>query len=485
MTTVEAVSVGLLAADWILRLALAVRVIMRRIPVAVTLCWLLLLFLIPVVSWMLYAFVGEPRLGSRRAAKAATISETVEERAVLRWRRAGWTWAPDADFYLPLARVGTQLGGMPPLRGNHLEILRTGGPMLEALIKDIDQAKHHVHLLFYIWQPTGRGFAVGEALVRAVERGVKCRVLVDSVGARSLLRSPLLERMKQGGVQVVESLPASAFRLALARVDLRNHRKIAIVDGKVAYTGSQNVTDETFRLRRFRRRRPWIDVTLRIEGPAVEALQTVFLSDWALDCDEELGDLSGYYPDIAELPGTSAVHVLPSGPGPRPDSIHQAMLAMLYVAREEIVMVTPYFVPDDASRAALRNAALRGVDVTLIVPTRLDARLVAAASRATFDDLLESGVKVLEHPHGLLHAKAATIDRRLAVVGSANFDQRSFWLNFETTLLIYDDEFASQLRFMQVELARESKQIFLEEWRRRPFMARFWDNLAQLFSPLL
>jgi len=480
--------VAFIAADWLLRVVLAARVIMRDSTVAVTLSWLLLLVLVPIpfVPSAVYLLVGEPRLGLRRAERHARLSSRIENEAVVHWRKQGLDWTSDDPGYRPLSRLATSMAGMPALRGNDVELLGTGGPVLDRLIADIDGARHHCHLLFYIWMPANKGLGVCEALIRAAARGVECRVLVDAVGSKQFLRHEVVPRMRRAGVQVVEALPVNPFRMLLARIDLRNHRKVAVIDGLAAYCGSQNLTDETFRLKRRAKVGPWIDSTVRVRGPAVQALQTVFLRDWAIEAGEELADLGPYFPrESEELVGQCVVHVMATGPGGQPDAIHSAMLAMLFGAQQEIIMTTPYFVPDEATKAALINAAWRGVDVTLVLPDVLDAKLVAAAARSHFGDLMGAGVRIVLHPHGLLHAKTATIDRRLAMVGSANFDMRSFWLNFECTLFVYDEGFAKQLRFMQKHFEAEGRQLSPARWRKRPVLHRFIDQCAQLFSPLL
>lgn len=488
MTTGEELGIALLLLDYGLRIVIALRILLRRCPGPDTWSWLLVLLFMPVLSWVLYFLIGESKLGFRRLAKYEALTKRIEEDAVLHWQRQGVVHAPGGGPYEPLAHLATLVGGIPPLVGNHVELLGTGGPVLDEIINGIEEAQCHCHLVFYIWMPSGKGIEVGEALLRAAKRGVVCRVLVDAVGAKDFLRSDLCERMRAGGVQVVSALPVNPLRMLFARIDLRNHRKIVVIDGVLAFTGSQNLTDETFEPKRGlskARVGPWIDSTIRLQGPAVQALQCVFLRDWLSDSQETLADVTHFFPVPIPRAGESVVHVVPSGPGPRPDAIHQAMMSMFFEAREEIILTTPYFVPDEATKAALVNAALRGVDVTLIVPDELDAKVVAAASRANYEDLLSAGVKVLEHEGGLLHAKTACIDRELAVVGSANLDMRSFWLNFETTLFIHDDNFASQLRFMQQHYARESRRIVPEEWARRPATRRLRDHIAQLFSPLL
>jgi cardiolipin synthase A/B len=272
--------------------------------------------------------------------------------------------------------------------------------------------------------------------------------------------------------------------MLFARVDLRNHRKITVIDGRVAYCGSQNLTDETFTNPRTKKLASWIDITARIEGPCVYELQTVFLQDWTHDSEEELGDLAQFFPAFADA-GTSVAQVVPSGPQMGRKTIHSALLAMMYAAREEIVMTTPYFVPDEAMKAALIGAALRGVSVVLVLPDELDMPIVAAASRAHYEDLLEVGIRILHHEGGLLHAKTAVIDRELALVTSANLDMRSFWLNFEVSLVVYDVDFAGLLRFSQTKYIGQSHEVFLDEWRARPRLRRFVDNIAQLAGPLL
>ncbi|GJQ28577.1 MAG: cardiolipin synthase A [Phycisphaerae bacterium] len=481
-------STALVALDVAFRLVVAFRVIVRRCPVSVTLSWLLVLLFLPFVSGVLYLLVGEPRLGSRRAAAYERATRRIEEQAVLHWTRAGLTWTAEEYPYTALSRLATATSGMPALRGNDVELLGTGAVVLRRLVQDIDAAIHHVHLLYYIWQPGGTAEEVAEALIRAAGRGVECRVLVDAVGSKKFLRSETRRRMTEAGVRVVEALPVSPWRMLLARADLRNHRKIAVIDASVAYCGSQNLTDESFKFRRRKKTGPWIDATVRLRGPAVQALQTVFVRDWLMERDRDLRPIEAYFPppSATEISTSgSPVHVVPSGPGPQAEAIHQAMLGMLLAAREEIILTTPYFVPDEATKAVLINAALRGVEVTLVLPDVLDAHLVAAASRAHYEDLLMAGIRIVHHEEGLLHAKTATIDRSVAMLGSANFDVRSFWLNFEATLFVYDEVFASQLRFMQQHYANEGSPVTLAAWKRRRLGAKVRDNLAQLLSPLL
>lgn len=470
--------------DIVVRIATGIRVIYRRDKITSSLSWLILLVFVPFFSWIIYFLIGEPRLGRRRLASFEHLCREQRATTLDLWlSRARVEKHPDPNLG-HVARLCEAVSDYPVIGGNSLLLMDSAPNVLDSLIADIDAAAHHCHLLYYIWMPAGGGLRVAKALTRAASRGVTCRVLVDAVGSRAFLASQAAAEMRRAGVRLVPALPVRAYRALLERVDLRNHRKLAVIDGRTAYCGSQNITDETYRSRRRRKTGPWIDATVRIEGPAVAAIQSVFLRDWAFDSGETVTDLDAYFPN-PHTPGESAIHVVPSGPGPQPDAIHQAVISLLYAAREEIIMTTPYFVPDEALLGALVSASLRGVDVTLVLPDVLDAPIVAAAGRSFYDDLLTAGVKILHHTDGLLHAKTATIDRRLGVITSANLDIRSFWLNFELSLFIYDSDFASTLRFLQMKYITESEPITLTSWVARPAWRRFTDNAAQLLAPLL
>jgi len=478
-------SVTLLVVNWSIRVLLGLRIIMRRTPVATSLAWLLIVLFVPILGLVLYLLVGENRLGARGARRAADLRADIESKALALWKAAHDDWTARGASYSMLAKLGTAVSGLPPLRGNELELIGDAHAVLDRLVADIDASRDHCHLTYYIWMPKDRGVAVAEALIRAAERGVTCRVLVDAVGAGAFLRSDLPGRLRGAGVRVSEAMPVSFWRFLLARIDLRNHRKMAVIDGRVGYCGSQNLTDETYLpQRRKKKRRPWLDATVRMRGPAVTALQTVFLSDWLQDGGEPLEAFDRFL--VASAPaGESVAHVIPSGPGTHTAAVHHAFLTLLHSARERIVMSTPYFIPDEATASALLNAALRGVDVSVILPERLDAPLVAAAGRAHYEDMLEAGVKIFEHREHLLHAKTVTVDGRVAVVTSANFDVRSFYLNFETSVFAYDEPFARELLRLQQRYIAESEELFLRDWRRRPWLKRLGDKAARLFGPLM
>jgi cardiolipin synthase len=475
---------ALVVVDVLVRLGFAGRVILRRTPVPDTLAWIVVLVLVPFASTVLYLLIGENRLGSRRAAKYERLNKDIDEPALAHLREQRVTVEESAEHYRHLTVLASSVTAMPPLKGNALELICDSEEFIARLCEDIARSQRSCHLVFYIWEPDEQGTRVGEALIAASKRGVACRVLVDSVGSRALLRSELAERMRAAGVPVVEALPASPLRALFARVDLRNHRKIAVIDSVIAYCGSQNITQENFAKRLGTRVGPWIDATVRVRGPTVQALQATFLHDWAMDSEEQVLNVRDFLPRPS-LEGPATVHLVPSGPGPRPDAIHHALLAMLFQAREEILLTTPYFVPDEATKAGLINAALRGVQVTIVVPARSDSALVSAAAKSHFTDLLEAGVTIYRHQRGLLHAKVMIVDRQFGVIGSANFDMRSFWLNFEATLFIYEPSFSAQLRDLQLHYISQSKAVDKQAWLARSLSKRFVDNCAQLLGPLL
>lgn len=480
-------SLALAVVNWTIRIVLGARVIMRGRPVGVSLAWLAVIMGAPIAGAVLYALVGENRLGARRLRRILAMERRTRDyqaRIVALWRHHHFEWNAEDGPYAHLPRLGTLLSGTPPLTGNALELINDTDAFIAQLVRDIDAARHHVHLLYYIWCTDAPGEAVTAAVERARGRGVVCRILVDAVGSSEFLDSPMAERLRAAGAEVVGALPVRALGALLARVDLRNHRKIAVIDGLVALTGSQNVTDARYKFDP--RVGPFLEASVRVRGPAVSALQTVFLHDWRLETEADIADLGSLFPELGPAPGPSCVvHVVPSGPGPEPETIHEALLTAVYAAREEFLMTTPYFVPDESLSTALKIAARRGVDVTLIIPARLDMPLVAAAARAHYADLLRAGVKIMRFDAGMLHSKTVTIDRRVGIITSANFDMRSFFLNYEVSLFVYDDDFASVLRFMQTGYLEHSVQLHAEEWDRRPFLARLRDGAARLLSPLL
>jgi len=479
------VTTSLLVTDWLIRLGLSVRLIMRGRPVGFTLAWLAVVLIFPIFGAAAYLMFGELRLGRRRADSAARIHGIYREwiadlnhRTQVDWQKLG------ADCHA-LARLCDQVIGIPALPGNDCRLLDTAEITFRTLVDDIHQAQRTVHLEFYIWNKGGDADEVVEALLLAAQRGVICRVLIDAVGSHDFLNSDLPARLREGGVQLHAALPVGLVRMLFYRLDLRLHRKIAVIDGEIAYTGSMNLVDPRF-FKRSAGVGQWIDAMVRLRGPAVEALSVTFLEDWEAETGESIEQLrqTGDVHPVAEA-GTAVVQTIPSGPILPSQAIESVLISTIYGAQEEVVLTTPYFVPDELLLTALASAAGRGVRVTIVVPAHVDSRLVRLASQAHKGELLAAGVKIMLFDGGLLHTKSVTVDNELSLFGSLNLDPRSMQLNFEITLGIYDAAFTRELRGLQNSYIAASTPMDLASWQRRSALVRFADNAARLLSPLL
>ncbi len=456
--------------ELILRLVMVVVVVRRRRSAPIALAWLGVIAFVPVVGVVAYFFVGENRLGQRRAAAYA---EAMKTRPALTETSA----LPSAisDDLEPVARLADALGAFPASRGNSLELLVDAEEYAEHLVEAIDGARDRCHLLYYIVHDDEIGTRVADALIEAVDRGLTCRLLADAVGSKVFFRGALPKRLQRGGVEVVPLLPVGPLRALAARADLRNHRKIAVIDGRVAFSGSHNVSRASYPGQEAYG--PWVDLSVRLEGPAVAALEEIFLWDLAFNTDRPFPTDSPSPPAPA---GRSVVSILP------PDSpFGEVLQQALRGARREVVLTTPYFVPADALVEALRSAALRGVRVVLNVPRRSNHPIAQAAGRSHYDYLLSAGVEIFEYAGGLLHAKSLTADGRLAIVGSANLDVRSFLLNFETEVLVFDPEVAGKLRELQEGFLFRSTPVKVGYREARGRLGSFGDDLARLLTPLL
>ncbi len=465
MHEIDWVADGIFLADQLIRIGLSVRIIMRRLPVGVSLAWLSVVLVFPFAGAVIYLLIGESRLGMSRRRRAAGLRQTYRA-WVKRLREAGPTVVPELPAEAqPLAHLADGLFVSPPVAGNEVLLLHNAEEAFPALIQDIDAARHSCHLEFYIWDVGGKADEVVEALLRAAARGVVCRVLVDAVGSRTFLRSDRASRLRSGGVALREALPVTLRRLLFVRADLRLHRKIVVIDGALAYTGSLNLADPALFNQKAGVGR-WVDAFARVQGPAVLALDSIFRNDWELETGERLPEPEegGVIP-VAPAGGQAVIQTLPSGPGEDVEAISQVLLTALYAARRELVLTTPYFVPDQSLLTALLSAAGRGVEVTLIVPARVDSRMTQYASRAHQADLVAAGVRVALYRDGLLHTKSISIDGQFSLFGSLNLDPRSLRLDFEVTLAIYDAGFTAVLRGLQQTYLERSDMLSLTTCR--------------------
>ena len=466
---------------------IGVRVIMRRAARGVALSWLMLVATFPYVGALLYLLIGERRIGRARTHGLHELRAD--------FRGIAGTTIP-ADFAavdwsgLPLAaqamdRLGRSLVGGATVRGNRFELFSDTQAILAAIVRDIDSARSSVLMEFYIWNEGGAADAVLEAVIRAAGRGVKCRLLVDAMGARPWWKGTQPKRLRAAGVELRAALPVGLLRTLVGRTDLRLHRKIVVIDGLVAWTGSMNLVDPRY-FKQGAGVGEWVDAMARFEGTVVNPLAATLIGDWILETGEpaqKLIDSSGI--GAARPTGTANVQVVPSGPGETGDGLLQMILGMINAARQELVLTTPYLVPDDAVIVALRGAAARGVAVTLVVPEKVDSVLTRYASRSYYDDLLDAGVVIQLYRGGLLHTKSISVDGTLSMFGTVNLDMRSLWLNYEVALFIYQPEFTQALRGLQETYIQKSVRLDMANWGARPFRERLLENTLRLFSPLL
>ena len=466
--------------EWVLRLVMVPVILRRRLAPPTAMAWLAVVFFMPIVGVVLYLLIGDARLGKRRVksyARVGSLTRTAARMAMIDSRKR----RPDlGDELAPVVLQAERISGNPIVGGNHVELLPDTDGMIDRLVADLDAAKHHVHLLYYIFRNDEIGYRVCDAIARARQRGVTVRLLADAVASRPFLRGTCCSELREAGVQVRAALPVAPLRRSFARLDLRNHRKLTVVDGRVALAGSQNIVNADYG---HKKAGAWVDLSARFTGPVVHQFQLVFLSDWTFETDEVLAD-DALFPDL-EPAGEIAAQCVPTGPTHDGESFRRVLLAALGAARRKIIITSPYLVPDEPTLLALTMAAERGVDVQIVMPYRSDHPLVDAAGRAYLTDLLDAGVTIHRFKPGMLHAKTITVDDAFGMLGSANMDIRSFELNFELNTLLYGPQVTAELRFAQQAYIRDSVPLSPEAWDARPVLARYADEAASLLSPLL
>lgn len=465
-----------LAADWAIRIAMLFYVPRRRSPAAAR-AWLLLIFFFPWVGLLLYSFIGRPYLPRRRQERQERAIRLIRE---LRLRFADSAHLTRPKLAEPLDQAVTlaqQLGDFGILGNNRFELVTDYQAAINLLVADIDAARHHVHLLYYIFADDATGRRIADALRRATARGAQCRLLLDALGARAALRR-LASGLRADGIEVVAVLPYRLWNRNRGRRDLRNHRKIAVIDGQIGYVGSQNLIDPDFK-----RGLVYEELVVRIAGPIVGQLQAVWLVDRYVETDNILSDDDLFPAPITE--GSSAAQSLPSGPLYRRANVQRTLVALAHAARKRVVITTPYFVPDEPLVQALQTAVLRGVEVHLILSQARDQVLVCWAQRSYYEELLEAGVQIHHYQPAFLHAKHVTIDDDVALIGSSNIDIRSFQLNSEISVLVYDPQVVAGLAEIQQSYLARCRQITYDEWLRRPLRTKLAENTARMVDSLL
>lgn len=452
-------------------------VMQKREPVA-TLGWILSMAALPYLGFAIYYFLGPQRLTKTRLKRLRSrVSAQARDDIRLVAQSAGE--APTS--MREMVKLGLSSCGLPLSSATRIELLSGGARTFDAIFEAIAQAKNHIHLEYYIYEPDRIGTQLRDRLIERAQAGVTVRLLIDALGSKRLGRrflAPLLE----AGVQVALFHEARIGRRLRPVINYRTHRKIVVVDGQIGFTGGVNITDEEDRRTRAD---AYHDVHLRIEGAAVRWLQTTFIEDWTYTTGERVrppqAEIDRYLPDVDA--GAVPVQIVTSGPDTPLEAIHRMHIEAIHSATERAWLTTPYFVPSEAALMALTNAALRGVDVRLLVPRRSDSRVVSAAARSYFDELMAAGVRIWEYKASMLHSKTLVVDDHCAMIGTANFDNRSFRLNFEVMAVVYGPTLALPL----ADQFEADLQLAAPVPRRRSpgFVARLGESVARLFSPML
>jgi cardiolipin synthase len=450
-------------------------ILLQRRESGATLAWILVILLVPFLGLFAFWLIGTTRLHLRRRKRRRIESRLTPEIHRLQSQppqRQVPECAPPS--LIQLARNLDETGPQP---GNQVLLIRQGEALFETLEATLDQARHHIHLIYYIWEPDRTGTRLRDALTRAAARGVQVRLLLDDVGSRRARRGFFTPLSEQGGC-VARFLPVNPLNRQLA-LNNRNHRKIVVVDGAIGFIGGMNVGDLYAGLSR-----PWLDLHARLEGPVVQSLQETFCQDWYHSAGEDLVN-PAYFPRTSE-PGDVWAQLLTSGPADeRWRAIHTFLFAAINLARRRVWIETPYFVPDPPILMALQTAALRGVDVRLLLPGRSDHPLVLYAGRSFLNELLAAGVRVFELNHAMPHAKTATIDGYFSTLGSANMDQRSFRLNFEANAFLFAESVAQQLERDFLSLCAQAEEVTLEQRRRISRIRQLTESTCRVMAPLL
>ncbi|MGO1251413.1 cardiolipin synthase [Psychrobacter sp.] len=514
----------------ILMIVMTLRIVSVQRNIGVSIAWIAVLYTVPVFGFIAYILLGEPMIGRRYRERVDQAGLLMNDMA----RRENLVFDQGKELltanYRGVSQIGTRWTGLGVFPGHNMQLLTDPNAIFQGLVNDINTAQYTILMEFYIIYPKGQVLEVIEALSAAAQRGVECHILADSVGSFSFLNSSEHDALERAGVFVHQSLPVGLFKTLFKRSDVRNHRKIVVIDEHIGYMGSFNLVDPKF-FKQNKNVGQWIDVAIRTTSQHSISIATAMAVVVATDIGAEnkdnldalnqrinnytrklyvmnptINDLNSRVKALDEdsegheqpefgatsivLPKMPIVNnvlaqLIPSAPQVTAHVIYNTLITVIHRANRRIRITTPYFVPDEALSGALTIAAKRGVDVTLIVPEKVDSFLVQHASQAYYQELLEAGVNIALFTGGLLHTKTVVIDDDYCLFGTVNIDMRSFYLNMEVSLAIYTPEMVAQVADCQEVYLESCRYVSLEEWQKRRGSERLFDNVVRLFSPLL
>jgi cardiolipin synthase A/B len=465
-------------------LAVCLRIIYETRSATKTMAYLLLAVFLPVAGIVFYLLFGV----NFWKTKAYSSKSKEDEKLLEHLKKEMKIY--DSETVLPaeLPEESRELAMMlqkelrsPLTRRNKLKLLINGEEKFPEVLEAIRNAKHHIHIQYYIFAQDNIGEQIEELLIKKATEGVRVRFIYDDFGSPNI-KKRIEERMRKAGIEIYPFQKVMFYLLA-NRLNYRNHRKTLIIDGQTAFTGGINVCDKY--INNGKQKLFWRDTHLRIDGPGVFYLQYLFLADWKFCSNKDVKLDEFQFPAPATHKEDSFLQVAASGPESKQPSVLFSLLQAIFLAKKEILITTPYFIPGDSILEALKIAALSGLSVKLLVPGVCDSKLVNAASKSYYEDLLCAGVEVYVYQKGFVHAKTLVADGHLSIIGTANMDYRSFELNFEANVLIYDRPFAEELRSVFYKDLEEAEKIDKDEWCKRPAHVQLPERLARLFSHVL
>lgn len=475
------VAVVLFLLDWAVKIAFIIYIPRKRHPSS-AIAWLLLLFIIPFLGLVLFLVIGSPKLSRFRRKQQKYIDNLITTSSPVKRNQLDTFNEKTLHKITPIAELAQSLGKFPALEGNTVKILPEYNKAIEDIVNEVKKAQEYIHLEYFIITLDDTTKPLFEALEAVIQRGVKVRVLIDALGPHPFpYRKETKKELTRIGADWHAMLPIKLTRKKYNRPDLRNHRKIVVVDGKTAYIGSQNLIKRTYH----RKDDIYYDeLVAKVTGPAVTACNAVFASDWFAETQENISKEVNLK-QLAPKTGTSVVQILPSGPNFDQTNNAKVFTQLINAAEKEVVITNPYFVPTEALLDAVTSAALRGVKVKIINSEAMDQWMVGHAQRSFYQQLLEAGVEIYLYKYPLLlHSKHMTIDGDIAVVGSSNMDIRSFELDLECIMIAYSSSVVKDLRKVQAYNLKRSNKLNLKTWKKRGLWQDLRDSIARMTSAL-
>jgi cardiolipin synthase len=461
----------------------AIIIILEKRSPFKTIAWLLVLILIPVIGIFFYLFFGQEyrkrKIFSRKGLKSFNIIRRLSNKQLREMEQTHLKLNPQIIEKKNIIRLLLNNSNSLLTTGNQLKILNNGNETFEAIFEAVEGAKHHIHLEYYIFSNDKIGNQLKNLLIEKCKLGVEVRIIVDDVGSWGL-KEKYFEELRENGIEIYPFMEVRFPRLT-SQVNFRNHRKILIVDGKIGFTGGINIADRY--IEGLPKIGAWRDTHLQIVGDAVTSLQTIFTSDWYFTINENLTG-EEYFPPLTESQGIP-MQISASGPDSDWKSIEQAFFMAISNAKKSVYITTPYLMPPPSIVSALKVAALSDVDVRILIPRKSDARIPKWCSFSYIERLMEAGIKIYFYLPGFIHSKTLIVDEIFSSIGTTNFDFRSLETNFEVNAFIYDEDFTkNMIKIFKIDL-RNSREIKLSEWRKRPGHKKIRESLAHIISPMM